>query len=173
MIIIRLISSIRRREKEKAQAKEFEFMLSCIQRMYPYRFHGYRRIISEYIRKATDEEVAKLILDSQSIQKSSPGSGYYVPSYSNYVTRSLETWPDRVYVLNHMFLSAIEDQDDESIYNSQWKSHLPTRYLHKDLVVFNYNDFGFPETHLCGREVYVFYDAEKKEIVAHVWRGVS
>ena len=171
MLIKRIITSIKRRKKEKEQAIEFEFVLSCVQNMYTYPFH--RHDLSPQLRKATDEEVAKLILDSQNIQTSPPCSGYYIPGTRNYVTHSLEKWPDRVYVFEHIYPPVNQEQENKEAHHSQWCSQLPSQYLDKDLIVFYYNSFGFPETHLCAREGYVFYDPIKLNIVACAWRCIS
>ena len=171
MLIKRIISAIKRRKKEKEQAKAFEEMLSCVQNMYTYPFH--RHDLMPQLRKATDEEVAKLIQDSRDIQKSTPGSGYYIPSIRNYVTHSLEKWRDRIYVFEHIYPPVNQEQKEDEAPHSQWCSHLPSQYLDKDLIVFYYNSFGFPETHLCAREGYVFYDPIKMDIVACAWRCIS
>lgn len=171
MLIKRLITSIKRRKKDKEQAIEYEFMLSCVETMYPYLLHRYD--LESQIVKATDEEVAKLIHDSRNIRTSSPGTGYYIPSIQNYVTHSLETWPDRVFVFKHICPQVTQEQEDEDYPHSQRCSRLPLQYLDMDLIVFYYNNFGFPETHLCAREGYVFYDPINMVIVARAWRRIS
>ena len=172
MLIKSLISSVRKRKKDKEEAAVYNDIQIAVSMMLTNLSNS--PDIASHIRKASEQEVGQIINGAKSLPSSTPGKGYYIPSLQNYVVHSLETWPDRVYFFKHLDLHEVQTEDviEERI-SSLWVSPLPIEYMNKDLFVFYYNSFGFSETHLCARVGYVFYDAEENQIVACAWRGIS
>ena len=145
-------------------------MMFSIQRMYGAMMR--QHYLKDHLRRATEQEVAKLISENAAKEVEKKHMGYYIPPLDKFIKHSLEIRPDWVFHLDRL---EVLDMDDGPVREpfSPRDSILPKELLSKDFYVFLYDSFGLPETHLYARKGYVLYDPESHEIVANVWTAMS
>lgn len=164
------IQAIKKRRKRKKEEREFQKMLSSIQRMYGVMMR--RHYLDYHLRRASEKDVAQLISDNDTQEVERGHERYCIPPKDKFIKHSLEKRPDWVFHLDGLEIFDVGDWSKrEPILHRD--RLLPEELLSKDFYVFLYDSFGFPETHLCARRGYVLYDPERREIVAEAFDFLS
>ena len=164
------ITAIKQRRKKKKEQREFQKMLSSIQRMYGVMMR--QHYLDHHLRRASEQEVAQLISENAANEVEREHDGYYIPPVEKFIKYSLEKRPDWVFHLDGLEMFDVGDSPKrEPILHRD--GILPEELLSKDFYVFLYDSFGLAETSRCARMGYVLYDPETHNIVAFAWDLIS